>query len=142
MKAEQIFEKAHKNESSEMAREYFKEKGIEFKDIKLSDYHKLNEFITVEIHPLLADKSYHMVERLRMKEKINKDKWGVYLLTSGSYFSEREAISFYNPENNDRSISVGLCGWASGCNRIPYIKGFVKWCDWMKLTQLTGSVGT
>ena len=25
----------------------------------------------------------------------------------------------------------GFCGWASGCNRIPFIKGFVKWCDYL-----------
>ena len=131
MNREEIFEKAHLNESSDMAREYFKQLGLEFKNIKLSDYYKLSEFIQDEINPLLADKSYQMIDKLRMKDKIKKDKWGFYLLTSGYYFNEREAISFYNPEANDYTINIGFCGWASGCNRIPYIKGFIKWCDWM-----------
>ncbi len=129
---EKILKKAHLNESSELAREYFNNLGIKFKEIKLSQYHRLKEFIDSEILPLLADKSYSMISKLRMKDRIIKDKYGVYLTTSGSYFSKREAISFYNPENNDKTILLGFCGWASGCNRLPYIRGFIKWCDWMK----------
>ena len=129
---EVIFEKAHEIESSELARAYYNNYGLTFKDIQMSDYYKLSEFIQKEIDILLADKSYRMVERLRMNNKIRKDKYGVYLLTDGSYFSKREAIFFYNPENNNRDLLIGLCGWASGCNRIPYIIGFINWCDWMR----------
>jgi hypothetical protein len=75
---------------------------------------------------LLADKSYDMVGKLRMHPNIKFDKDNVYLLTDGSYFDKREAISF-----NLNSKFIGFCGWASGCNRIPFIKGFVKWCDYL-----------
>ena len=131
MEKTEILEQAHENKSSDLARAYFYENGLSFENIKMSDYYKLSEFIEEEIKPLLADKSYHMVERLRMCDKIKKDKYGFYLLTNGAYFKEREAISFYNPKNNDKKLLIGFCGWASGCNRLPYIRGFVKWCDYL-----------
>ena len=131
MSKELIFEKAHISESSKLARTYFKELGLKFEDMKMSDYYKLSEFIQEEIDTLLADKTYSMIGKLRMHSTIKKDKYGFYLLTNGFYFDKREAISFYNPKNNDKSLLIGFCGWASGCNRIPYIIGFIKWCDWM-----------
>lgn len=132
MDKEEIFEKAHLQESSELARSYFRELGLSFENITISQAYKLSEFITAEIEPLLADKEYHMVLRLCMEEKIKKNKYGIFLFTNGSYFKKREAIYFYNPKTNDRTITIGFCGCASGCNRIPFIKGFIKWCDWMK----------
>lgn len=129
---EDIFEKAHLEESSELARQYFDECGLVVKYIPISYYDKLSEFITTEIEPLLADKSYHMVERLRMCPNIKKDKEAIHLFTSGSYFSKREAITFWF---KDRIL---FCPWASGCNRIPYVKGFIKWCDYLKQLNSEG----
>ena len=122
----EIFDKAYLEESSELARTYFRVCGLEIKKVTISQCEKLSEFITTEIEPLLADKSYQMILRLRMHKKIKKDKDGIYLLTDGAYFRKRQAISF---NFKDRII---FCSWASGCNRIPYIKGFVKWCDYIQ----------
>lgn len=133
MKPEIIFEKAHLEESSQMAREYFAESELTMHDLTIARCQKLSELITDEINILLADKSYSMIRELRMVKRIQKNKEEIHLLTAGSYFDKRHAISFYF---KDRII---FCPWASGCNRIPYIKGFVKWCDWMKLTLLTDS---
>ena len=127
MSKEEIFEKAHLNESSDMARIYFSKLGIEFKDLKMSDYYKLSEFIQEEIYPLLADKTYSMVGKLRMNSRIRCDKDYVYLNVDGYYFDKREAISFNLHKN-----FIGFCGWADGCNRIPFIKGFIKWCDYLE----------
>jgi hypothetical protein len=121
----QIFEHSHQEESSELSRKYFEFVGLKMSDVNLDNCYKLSEFITNEMLPLLADKSYHMVERLRMCPKIKKDKEGIHLFTSGSYFSKRQAIEFWFEDK------IIFCSWASGCNRIPYIKGFIKWCDWM-----------
>lgn len=128
---EQVYEKAHLNESSELARCYFKELGLQLENFyPKSYYEKLSEMIQEEMYPLLADKTYQMVRNLRMHSKIKYDKDDVYLLTDGSYFSKREAITF-----DLYKRFIGFCGWASGCNRIPYIKGFIKWCDWIKELQ-------
>lgn len=125
---EEIFEKSHLNESSDLCRQYFKEQGLQLDNFyPTSYYYKLSEFIQDEMYPLLADKTYHMIEQLRMHPKIKFDKDDVYLLTDGSYFNKREAITF-----DLYTKFIGFCGWASGCNRIPFIKGFVKWVDWVK----------
>lgn len=131
---EQIFEKAHLNESSELAREYFKQKGLIFENIGDTDLWRLQDLINKECHILLADESYSMIKDLNVA-LVKQDKYGWYLIARGSYFTEREGISFWNPKTNDKTITIGFCGWASGCNRIPFIKGFIKWCDWLVLEK-------
>jgi len=120
---EVIFEKAHLEISSELARDYFKKCGLEVKELSDIMYERLSEFITNEINILLQDKSYNMIPQLSMDKNIIFRKGGVFLYTKGLYFQKREAISF-----TDR---ITFCNWASGCNRIPYIKGFIKWCDYL-----------
>ncbi len=131
MNQEQIFKKSHQPEASQLARDYFKQKGVRFENLGEEDYQKLREFVNKEIYILLANEDYSMIKDLRVNKKIKKDRYGFFLTAEGSYFDEREAISFYNPKTNDRSITIGFCGWADGCNRIPFIKGFIKWCDWV-----------
>ena len=124
----EIFEKAHLVESANLARKYFKDIGLQLDDFyPKSTYYKLSEFIQDEIYILLADKSYSMIGKLRMSSNMKFNKDGINLLTDGFYFEKREAITF-----NFRTNFIGFCGWASGCNKIPYIKGFIKWCDYMK----------
>jgi len=129
----EIFEKAHLNESSDLCRQYFKDKGLQLDNFyPPSEYYKLSELIQKEIYPLLADKTYSMIGKLRIHPKIEFDKDYVYLFADGYYFNKREAITF-----DLRNKSIWFCGWASGCNRIPFIKGFVKWCDYLKETNKT-----
>jgi len=127
---QEILEKAHLNESSELARTYFKELGLNYGLIKENDLDELRKFILNEMYPLLDNKTYHMIEELTMDKKIvSKFKKGslveAYLYTNGSYFEKRQAVSF------EEGGFIGFCGWASGCNRLPFIRGFIKWCDWM-----------
>jgi hypothetical protein len=130
MNKETIFELAFREESSEMCREYFKQLGLTLeKQFPKSYYEKLSEFIQEEIDILLADETYQMIKQLRMHNKIIYNKDGVELFTNGSYFDKREAITFVYAKERSK---IYFCGWASGCNRIPYIKGFIKWCDWVK----------
>jgi len=125
MDREKIFKKSHMKESSAFSREYFLQLGITFKDISLNEIEVLQKFIQREIDFLLLDKSYHMIKNLCINKKISFSENGIYLFTAGEYFKKREAVSF------EPNGFIGICGWASGCNRIPYIKGFVKWCDFM-----------
>lgn len=122
---EDIFAVAHLEESSLLAYKYFQVNKCWVK-CNSSSYDKLSQLIADEINILLADKSYQMIERLRMTPKIKQDKTGVYLYTDGAYFTKRDAVSFIF------GGKIKFCSWASGCNRIPYIKGFIKWCDWLK----------
>ena len=126
---EDIFEKAHLNESSDLARKYFESLDLKIENIELQDCEKLSEFIQQEIYVLLADKSYSMVPDLRMHKKIKVDRYGIFLYVDGSYFKKRQAVSIEHNKKDGYKF-IGFCGWASGCNRIPFIKGFVKWCDW------------
>ncbi len=129
-----IMDNAHKEESSNWAREYFKESGIVFSNIGIEDCKKLRFFINEICFKLCDDKNYSMIKDLEVKRRTRSDKWGIYLKADGSYFKNREAISFWTPDEklNDLDFPVGFCAWASGCNRIPFIQGFIKWCDWMK----------
>jgi len=137
---QEIFEKAHLNESSNLAREYFSQCSLKIENINKKDCEKLSEFITTEINLLLTDKTYSMVRELRMNKKILVDKYGIYLFTDGSYFSKRQAISFEH-DKSDGYKFIGFCGWASGCNRIPYLKGFINWCDSLSPTSQTSPNG-
>ena len=92
----------------------------------IGDYYKLSELMQEEIYRLLADKTYSMINKLSMHSKIRLEKDYVHLFVNGFYFNKREAITF-----DLRNKFIGFNGWASGCNRIPFIKGFIKWCDYM-----------
>jgi hypothetical protein len=131
----EIFEKAHLVESSELARNYFKMCGLRLDGISLLQCKTLSNLITDEITPLLSDRTYRMIPELAMDELINFGTGGIFLYTNGYYFKRREAISF-EPNKN----FIGFCGWASGCNRIPFIKGFIKWCDYLKNQKKEDSV--
>ena len=48
-------------------------------------------------------------------------KRGFYLKVNASYFTRREAISFY-PDG-----VIGFCGWASANNRKPFTDAFNSW---------------
>jgi hypothetical protein len=122
-----IIESAHLQKSSEMARTYFKDQGLVIESITIEQCEILSKYIQKEIDTLLADKSYKMIADLKMHPKIVKDDSGISLFARGYYFSRRQAISF-----EYKNQFIGFCGWASGCNRIPFIKGFVDWCDYMK----------
>jgi len=128
----EIMDNSHKEESSKLAREYFKESGIKFSDITIEDCKKLRILINEICYKLCADESYSMIKDLEVNKRIKKDKAGIYLTISGSYFKDRQAISFFTPDEklNDLDLPIGFCGWASGCNRIPIIQGFIIWCDW------------
>lgn len=127
---DKIFEKAYLEESSDMAREYFKQCDLKVEEIILKHADILKNFITKEIDILLADKEYSMIPKLKMNKKIKVDEFGIFLFTDGYYFKKRQAISIEHNKRDGHKF-IGFCGWASGCNRIPYIKGFIKWCDWV-----------
>ena len=128
---QRILEKSHLVEVKPLVRDYYAKSGIQYSDLNLNLLDKLRTFIQDEINKLLADENYpYMIKDLRVKDKIKKDKDGFYLRIDGSYFRNREGISFYKP--NLYKIDVEFCASMSGCNQIPFIVGFVNWIDFVK----------
>ena len=122
-----IFETAHRKESSNSVRDYFSLTDIDSGELTKEQLEKLRIFINKEIYVLLVDETYSMVKKLYIPKVIKKDRYGNCTLpVDSSYFKAREGITFH------KDGFIALCGWASGCNRIPFIKGFVEWCDWIK----------
>ncbi len=135
-KRTEILAKAHLLDSNELAKEYYIEVGLSFKGISDTDYELLSEMIQKEIDILLADKSYQMIKSLRIS-KIKATKAYVslriegmvrILKAEGSYFKSREGITLHAEDE----LIVTFCCEMSGCNRIPFITGFVNWVDKLK----------
>ena len=142
------FREAKKEQINDLAREYFYKCGLDLTMIDKEEIRKLKELMQREINKLLADESYSMVKELYIDYKVKRNKSGISITTSGSYFDEREAICFrkypgfpnYTKEQKPEK-EIYFCDWASGCNRIPYIKGFIEWCDWMVTRKNTEAKG-
>jgi len=126
-KRTEILAKAHLLDSNELAKQYYVGAGLSFKDISDNDYELLSEMVQKEIDILLADKSYQMIKNLRIS-KIKATKAYVSLRIDGSYFTNREGITLHDKDE----LIVTFCREMSGCNRIPFITGFVKWVDKLK----------
>lgn len=117
----------------QIAREYFKEKGLTYSKINQKDIEKLRDLIKYELQTYLptTDHSRSMDMRLSKIRKrdyqYNKDgtiKF-VCIYIEGSYFNFREGVCF-----NENGF-IGFCGWADGSNKIPIITAFTKWCDYL-----------
>lgn len=77
-------------------------------------------------------------QRLEMSVSIDGQFQHAFMYVDGSYFKEREAISF-NPGG-----FIGFGGWASGKNVQPMLRAFIKWCDAIsqepKLTSIQNNI--
>jgi len=110
-------------------RDYFTTQSrLSYDDLNRYSIDLLQSMIQVEIMklrkeipdcPILTIVPYKYT---RSQLKSNKFK-EVKLLVNGTYFSNREAITFYE---NGR---IDVADWASGYNVIPFREGFLNWCD-------------
>ncbi|MFY0516500.1 hypothetical protein ACOMCU_01525 [Lysinibacillus sp. UGB7] len=114
------------------ARAYFVEKGLTYSIITEAFIEQLEIFITEELNAYrLTENGKSMDMRLRktLKKQVKiLKRTGLifaYLRVDGSYFHNREAISF----NKDGFIGFG--GEFSSNNTQPYLKAFVRWCDFV-----------
>lgn len=121
--------------TNEEARQYFKDKGFTYADI---DYARLNELQNFLAHELYAyrhsgdahakDMGMHVRKPLKKHSKVLK-RTGLqyaYFKVDGSYFENREAISF------NRDGFIGFGGEFSSVNVQPMLKAFCAWCDFME----------
>lgn len=114
------------------ARQYFKDKGLTYDVLSTYTIDLLASIIQNEIMSMRKDQDDCILLRINdckySKKQLKANKFdNAYLTVKGTYFDNREAISF----NTDGFI--GFAGWAGTKNTQPFINGFVKWCD--KLTE-------
>lgn len=121
-----ILETSHTFECSDVCREYFKRKGLLISNLKRTDFKSLIDFIRKEINILCSNNTYSMIEKLSIKSTVHFAKDSINLRISGSYFKSREGITF------NRNGFISFCSEMSGCNRIPFHVGFMKWVDFLK----------
>lgn len=121
------------------AREYFREKGLTYDDITVTDLHflatLLNLHFTIQRKYRLQNFSKEAngmrTNWLRVndskKYKGQYDEFGrlrcAFLTGKGDHFVAKEVISF----NEDGYI--GFCGEADTQNAEPVLTAFIEWCD-------------
>ncbi|AUM93811.1 TPA: hypothetical protein LA742_001152 [Clostridium botulinum] len=116
----------------EEAREYFKNKGLDYSNIKKEDIESLTEFLSEELNYYLENGGFHAkqmdmeVRKQRVKDvKVLKKSGLKYarLRIKGSYFDDREGITF------SQTGFIGFGGEFSDVNVAPILKAFCRWCD-------------
>lgn len=115
----------------EEAREYFKNKDLNYSKIKKEDIDKLIEFVSDELEIYLRTGGFHAEQMgMRIKKPLIKDvkvlKSGLkyaQIRIKGSYFDNREGITF------SQTGFIGFGGEFSDVNVAPILKAFCKWCD-------------
>ncbi|PZL78220.1 hypothetical protein CI088_00160 [Enterococcus plantarum] len=119
--------------TTEEARQYFKDCGLSYADIKEPDFWLLVAMVSKELSEFVfsshayEDKGNMTINKKTLKFTFTKKGLkNAFIEVDGPYFKGREAISF------NRDGFIGFAGWAGGNNADPFIKGFVKWCDMIK----------
>lgn len=111
-----------KTSQTELRRNNFKESGLTYADVTMSDIDRLitliNEFGAVHKNMVMK------VSRVLKKDFSFSVKGGIikgYIKVNGPYFDKREAISF-----NEGGF-IGFAGWADKYNVRPFTKAFDTW---------------
>lgn len=117
---------------NEEARDYFKQKNLSYLQIDQGKLDILQELLAEELAVYRNSGDEH-AQQMRMKlrkplkkhTKILKRTGLIYAAfkVDGSYFENREAISF------NRDGFIGFGGEFSSVNVQPMLKAFFKWCD-------------
>ena len=114
--------------SNDEARQYFKDKGLTYKDITEGDILALVMLLNKHIKAAVKD-SETSVDTMRLSRKMELKTASdgsikyCFLYVSSHYFDNRECISF----NVDGFI--GFAGWADQGNTNPILRAFLEWCD-------------
>lgn len=116
----------------EEAREYFKNKGLNYSMIKKEDIEKLTEILSEELNYYLKNGGFHakqmgmQLRKPRVKDVKVLKRSGLkhaQLRIKGSYFNDREGITF------SQTGFIGFGGEFSDVNVAPILKAFCRWCD-------------
>lgn len=119
--------------NNDEAREYFKSKGLSYKNIDIKSLDILAEKLILSLEKYKLEGRFHaqqMDMKLRRRTKQDKkfNKFGLVrarFYIDGSYFNKREGITFH--ENG----FIGFAGEFSTVNTQPILNAFVEWCDYL-----------
>lgn len=110
--------------TSDYCRKLFKSLNLTYEDAR-QHINSLINYLDLELQSYSKTEN-GMEIKMTVNKKIRHDRvGGTYILVDGSYFSNREAISF----NGDGFI--GFCGWASTKNSMPIYNAFISWCQYV-----------
>jgi hypothetical protein len=115
----------------EEAREYFKNKGLDYSRIKKEDIELLTNYVSEELKIYLNEGGSHakqmsMELRTPRVKDIKVLKSGLKyarIRIKGSYFDDREGITF------SQTGFIGFGVELSDINIQPILKAFIRWCD-------------
>lgn len=135
----------------EEARAYFKEKGLTYSDITVTDLYFLSSLLDLHfarqrkerMEARRRDDATPPVYWLRVNDaKYYKGKYDDHgrlifaeLTGKGTYFTARQVITF------GRDGFIGFCGDAIDKNAEPVLAAFVEWCDEMAEIKAIGERG-
>lgn len=117
--------------TTEQARQYFKDKNLNYSKITYNDLTKLQLLLIDELNSYIINDEHGKEMGMTFRTPLKKDikvlvRSGLqyaFLKVDGSYFEKREAISF------NRDGFIGFAGWASSRNAQPMLRAFIRWCD-------------
>ena len=116
------------------ARQYFKDKDLEYKDISRGNVQQLRRAINKK---MIDSKLMGDTLRCRQRAEFHgpmsyqgriRSFWAGIECRS-FYFDDREAVSF------NRDGFIGFAGWADSKHIRPILDGFEEWVDWMALNK-------
>lgn len=110
--------------TSDYCRKLFKSLNLTYEDAR-QHINVLINYLDIELQNYGKTKNGQDIKMVIDKKIKHDKKGGIYILVDGSYFKNREAISF----NNDGFI--GFCGWASTSNSVPIYDAFILWCQYV-----------
>jgi len=116
--------------SSDEARQYFKDKGLTYADVKEGDILVLVMNLNKEIKKSnktgeTSTDTMHLSKKVNMKKNRDGSIVSCYLYMNSHYFTQRETIIFH------KSGFIGFAGWADQGNTNPIYRAFLKWCDYL-----------
>lgn len=108
--------------TTEDAREYFKDRGLTYDSLNRHNLQALRNFINQKMKDSGLIKGTF---RCKQRAEFKPDYFWAGIKCRSFYFEDREAVSF-NPDG-----FIGFAGWSDSKNIRPILDGFEEWVNWM-----------
>lgn len=119
--------------TNDEAREYFKNKGLSYRNITEGEILMLVMLLNRELkksnRAQETSVDMRLSEKIDMKKRSNGSIISCYLYMNAHYFTRRECISF------NTGGFIGFAGWADQGNTNPILRAFLAWCDMVAETE-------
>ena len=112
--------------TTEQAREYFKNKKIDYSILNKTNRDYLRQLVSEELEKQnKGDGTFVKIRQQLKSDLLTQDSKTIMYNISckGSWFDKRQGITF------QRDGFIGFAGWSGSYHVEPFIKAFIKWCD-------------